>query len=167
MKVEELNKILRDLASKHGMCEQVAKEWNTDWEKDKLIEVFLKHIDFYIQTRYVPSELMIEEFGHELLRDSGICVDDVHSFLNKKRTLVIGAGTATVRFNVRHIGEVYALDASSVNVILKGDSFAIIHAYDLADISVKTFDNANALIITHLHGGNIQSEGNVRVREEL
>ena len=167
MKLEDLNKKLRELAVAHKMCETVAAEWNTVWKKDKLIQVFLKNLDFYFDTRFITTDIMVSEFGHTMLRSVGISADDEYSFLNPKRTLVLGRSNSKVRINARNVSEVYVADVSYADIIVKGNAFVLIHAYDKANIRVTAKDNANATVLRHSVYAQIITEGSVKVRSSL
>ena len=73
--MDELNKKLREKAILYGLCEQWTNDWSENRNKQELIEMWLRGIDFAILHNYPTNEFIKESFSPELLKGNNIFVD--------------------------------------------------------------------------------------------
>lgn len=159
-----INKLLKEKAIDCGLCDQWKKEWEQDWDFEKLANQFYRGLDFYLKTRFIPTKFFKESFDIDFLRKNGILVDDKYSLLNPENAILIGNSNGTVRMNGFKATNVYVVDKSHLKIIAKNRSFVIVHALDRCVINASKNDLAHLVVIKH--SPDVKVEGNAIVKEE-
>lgn len=163
----ELNKKLRVLAINNGLCEQWQGLWQKDWNDLELVNRFYKGIDFYLKTRFIPTDLFMSDVDTAFLRSHGIIVNDTYSLLNPKYAIAIGSSEMTVRINGNHTSVIYATDCSKLTIIAKNNSHVIVHMLDSSSVMASQLGSARVCIINHSETTTIMGENGIAVRQEL
>ena len=161
---KKLNKELRDQARGLGLCDQWYKEWKKDESKQDLIDKYLRGIDFCIQHDYPDLEFVKENFEDDLLRKNGIIVDSEANETNKRKVVLLGNSTGNVIYTDFFTGSVYVRHSSNVNIETSGTSVVFVHAYENCRVKVMAAEQSKVFV--YHYSGDIQTEGNVVVREK-
>lgn len=168
MNNKELNISLRKDAIGFGLCKQWQADWKSDWDMQTLIDKYKEGIDFCLLNDYPGNEFIKTNFSQDILRENAILVDDKYSLLNQRICVLLGNSNSTIRYNGRNLGAVYVKDNSHCEVIAKGFSFCIIHAFGNSHLKCSAFDKANIVVLKHSKDIEVEkSEGFVRIKEEL
>ena len=172
----ELSIKLREDARRIGLCDKWYSEWKDDTDKEHLVDMFRKGMDFCIKHRWPSNSFIKTHFSKEFLRDNGILVDDIRSYpvRDESRRLVylsdyalMGKSQATIRYSFRpHICQVWALDDSKVIVDVKYGAFIMIHLFDNASADITTDMVSKVVVIRHSHKNKIKKEGIVTIKNE-
>ena len=166
MKIQDINKALRDEAISHGLCDRWQRMWGKDWDIPTLIERYKEGIDFCILQNYPSNDFIKSSFPQDTLREHGILVDDTFSLLNPECCVLLGNSHSTIRLNGDCIGNVYIRHASTARVETKNRAFAVIHLLDHASVECESSDMSSSLIVRHGDDTVITStKGNVKIKD--
>lgn len=163
MEEKELNKVLRDKAREHGLCDQWFNEWDLNSDKKVLIQKYIKGIDFCIKHDY-PSTLFIKEyFDDTFCKQNGIYVDSVEESINPDVAVILGKSNVHLAFRGLVSRNVYVCHQSKVFVEVEDGAKVFIECHGDAEVSVSADDFSKAFV--YRYGGYVKTEGNVLVRE--
>lgn len=166
MDATELNRTLKESARSYGLCDEWYNEWKEDCTLSELAEKMYKGLDFCLKLHWPSNNFIKEHFDLDFRRMVNVFVDDKYSILNQKECLVLGNSEITARYNGTNNGYIHVRDNSSLRVVAKNSSFALIHLYEKSYISVEQYDNAKVVLIKHSQDVTIIAEKNVKIREE-
>ena len=166
MDATELSKTLRESARSNGLCDQWYNEWKDSCSPKELADKMFKGLDFVLKLHWPSNDFIKEHFNLDFRREVNVVVDDRHSTLNPKQSLILGKSEVTARFNGASHGSIYVRDNSRLTLTAKNRSFVIIHLYDNATVSIKQFDKAQIVVIKHSHDVTVNADESIRVREE-
>lgn len=161
-----LSKTLRESARSHGLCDQWYGEWEDDSSAETLAAKMYKGLDFCILHHWPSNDFIKENFSQDFRHKVNVYVDDRHSALNPRQTLILGKSDITIRYNAANHGEVYIRDNSIVKLTAKNRSFVIVHLYDSARIDATQCDSAKVVVIKHSHNVAVTTGGIVTVKKE-
>lgn len=167
MEEKYINNELRRMAVSCGLCNQWQEDWKNDWNLPKMVDKFFSGIDFYLKTRFVSRQFIMESFPLEFLRENGIIVNDKYSLMNPEHAILIGDSSSTIRVNGFKSATVYVTDNSHLKVYAKNRAFVIVHALDSAEIDGKAYGEADIVIIKHSTSIKITPDESIRIKEEL
>ena len=162
-----LNKEIREMAISHGLCEGWQKEWEYDWDQDRMISQFFRGIDFFIYKRFIPVEYIKVNFDKYFLRHKGIIIDDTYSLLNPTNAILVGNSKSTIRINGMKASTIYVTDSSKATITVRDKSFAMVHLYGQSSIDAKAYDSASITIIKHSELANTKVSGRCKVLNEI
>lgn len=135
------------MAISHGLCAEWQKDWQKDWNANQMVEKFFKGIGFFIKKRFVSNHFIKNNFDRKFLRDNYVIVDDTRSLLNPPKAVILGDSRTKIRINGYHLSEVYLLDTSVSEIIVKGNAFVVVYTLDNAQVSiVKEADSRVSVI---------------------
>lgn len=164
MKEKELNISLREHAISCGICNKFLREWQKDWDLQKMADQFYRGIDFFIDKRFISNNYMKQYFDVEFRRENGILVDDRYSLLNPKRAILVGESKSTIRFNSFNTATIYVLDESNVTITTKDHAIVTVHVFGKAQVCANKFDDSKISIISHNPECVIISDKNIAVK---
>ena len=174
----ELSKKLREDARKLGLCDMWYGQWKDDTDKDELVSMFHRGLDFCLKHRWPSKSFITQHFPQDFLRDNGILVDDTRSYpvrdsnrrlVHLKEFVLFGDSYATLRYAYRpHMCNVWVCDTSSVKVDVKYGAFILIHLFDNTSAEIKTDLVSSVTVIRHSKDVKIKKkEGIVTVKDEF
>ncbi len=166
MNTTELSKTLRESARQNGLCDEWYNEWEDDSSAETLAAKMYKGLDFCILHHWPSNDFIKENFSQDFRHKVNVYVDDRHSALNPRQTLILGKSDITIRYNAANHGEVYIRDNSIVKLTAKNRSFVIVHLYEKACISTEQKDSAKIVMIKHSHDVTITHESSGDIKEE-
>ena len=164
--MDKLNKDLRDAAIRLGLCEEWTDDWSENHNKQELIEMWLRGIDFAISHNYPSNEFIKENFSAELLKENNVFIDSIIREYNLNRIAVTcGNCEGELIFDGFSSCDVYIRHTSKVHFDVSQFAKVFINLYDDAEITIKQSDIAKVYV--YLHGSNchVNYEGDVLVRE--
>lgn len=168
MEGKELNKVLKARAVELGLCEKWRDEWEKEETKQELIEKYLRGIDFCIQHDYPKLEFIREHFPKKLLEKNGVFIneeigrrDDVAA---KDTVVLLGKSKAELHYDGLSMGNLYVRHHSEVTIVARGWSRVFVECYEDSVVNVKAEDESKVFV--YWHGGSVESEGNVHVRDK-
>ena len=164
--MDKLNETLKSRAVDLGLCEQWQKEWNEDWDYDKLISKFYVGIDFCLSNKYPTNDFIKNNFPIDILRRKSVLVDEKRSVLNAPDMAVFGSSEVVARYNARNCGRIYIKDVSSLKITAHNNAFVIVHILDNAKVYAEAYEKADLIIIKHSIDCAITANDSVRIVEE-
>ena len=192
MNDKELSFKLRTDARRIGLCDKWYSDWNEDGDRQYLIDLFKRGLDFCISHRWPDKTFIHHNFDQELLRQNGILIDDTRSFpirnpqtrrqIHHSDYVLIGESSAVFRLNFRtdvsnnimvfkykrpNVCNVWVLDKSSVRIEVKYGAFILVHLFDDATADVQTDLVSKVTVIRHSENTSVKRKGCVTVKDEL
>lgn len=164
IKIDNMN-ISEELKSKAislGLC----AEWTKDWgmpDKDELCDKYIRGIDFAIEHDYPSLDYMKANFDG-IMQKHGIYVSEELHLLNPSMVIANGKCYGAVYFDCYTVGRLYVRHNSDLSIIASGNSKVFISMYDQCRMNVICRENAKVYV--YRHGGYIEYEGEVRIRED-
>ena len=156
MEFTKLKQALAAEAKAAGICEQWYYYILRATNKESLIALFNKGLDFCINKRFPSAELRAEFDG--LRQHFGIYDSEEFTANNLRR--VVAYGTAAGRIKIANFGVslIWARDNSTLRVEAKDNAFVCINVADSAKVEIEASDAARVSIV--LHGGTYTSRTN-------
>ena len=178
MNDKELSIKLRTDARRLGLCDEWFGNWKDETNKQQLIQLYLRGLDFCIERRWPAKKFILHHFSQELLRKNGILVDDIRSYPVRdhvtrrleylRNYVLIGKSSTVIRYSFRpHVCNVWAMDDSKVRVFVKYGAFILIHLFDNATADVNTDLVSKVTVIRHSDKTTVSKEGCVNVKDEF
>lgn len=153
---------LKFMARGAGLCDQWFGEWGEP-NTDELIDKFTRGIDFAIKHNFPTNEYIHEHFDTSTLRRHGVYVDDVVCVENKPFVVTQGKSVGALQFNNLAVSSVYARHDSNLTIRAIGGSKVFLRVYDNA--RVRVYASPSSKVFVYRYGGEIETDGNVIVRE--
>lgn len=154
MEISELNRILRNKAVKHGLCDEwQQKIWNRDLSYSELLGIFIKGFDFSVKEDWLDYDFCKEVFPADELHKAHIYIDEevdlsasesgYYVFLGKCRGRLAAGGLVAVTAYLRH--------QSSIDVLAADGAKVFVTCYDESNAScgsdgwsvIKKYDKTN------------------------
>ena len=164
--MDKLNETLRNKAVALGLCEQWQRDWNTNWDYDKLVFKFYEGIDFCLSNRFPSNDFIKNHFPLNVLHKWNVIVDEKRSILNAPEAAIFGSSDATARYNARNCGRIHIRDEASLKITAHNRSFVIVHILDKATVIAEAYEKADLILIKHSPDCTITKTDNVKVIEE-
>lgn len=175
---KELSNILKTDARRLGLCDQWYGDWKEDTNKQELINLYIRGLDFCIERRWPSKQFVKHHFPQDLLRENGILVDDIRSYpvrnpetrrlIYLKDYVLIGESSTVIRYSFRpHVCNVWAMDTSKVTVDVKYGAYILIHLFDKATADVTTDLVSKCTVIRHSENTKVTRNGCVNIKEEF
>lgn len=164
--MDKLNNELKNQAIAYGLCEQWTDDWSENRNKQELIDMWLRGIDFAIANDYPTNEFIKEHFESELLKENHIYVDSSFHGVNlDKKVILCGKSDGVLEFDKFSTCDIYIRHECHAHIRASGFSKVFINLYDGANIIIKQMEAAKVYV--YLHGSNcrVKYEGEVLVRE--
>lgn len=163
MERTELNRVLRDRAVEHGLCEKWRDEWDDGTTVSELIGKYVRGIDFCIAHDYPSVPFIRENFSDKVLRGNGIFVDAEFRADNLPTTVAIGKSSGRVRVIGRKSANVYVRHSSKATIRAMRGARVFVEVYDDANVTVTADAESKAFV--YRHGGSVETGGDVTVRD--
>lgn len=151
----KLNKELAHTAKKKGICEDWFKDLLNTEDKGKLIQMYIKGIDFCLSNEY-PSLSFIRENFVGAMEPYGVFLDEEIKAENSRHVVALGNCNGTANYSGFEAGQVFAKHNSKLTVTAKDSSFVMIDVFDNSEVEVIASDNAK-ICVNH-YGGRVISQ---------
>lgn len=150
----ELNKELAQAAKNKGICEDWFNDLMNTKDKGRLIQMYLKGIDFCLSNEY-PSLSFIRENFVGAMEPYGVFLDEEIKAENFRHVVALGNCYGTAVYSGFEVGQVFAKHNAKLTVTAKDNSFVMIDVFDNAEVEVIASDNAK-ICVNH-YGGRVIS----------
>ncbi len=151
----KLNKELAYAAKNKGICEDWFNELLNTEDKGRLIQMYLKGIDFCLSNEY-PSLSFIRENFVGAMEPYGVFLDEEIKAKNYRHVVALGNCNGTAAYTGFEVGQVFAKHNAKLTVTAKENSFVMIDVFDNAEVEVIASDNAK-ICVNH-YGGRVTSQ---------
>lgn len=151
----DMNSITKQLAKRakeHGICKPWYYELKTLEDKEALIEMYIRGLDFCLEHNY-PSNDFIRQHFKGIMEKHGVFLDDAIELQNPSRCIALGETNGKVEADEYAVVEVWAKHQAALNIIAKGNAFVMVDVYDDAVVNVCAYDRAKVCV--NKHGGKV------------
>ena len=135
--------------------------------KEAMVEMYLKGIDFCLANDYPQNDFIREHFKG-VMEKQGVFLDDNIKVENKPKCVCLGKTCGRIEAKGYEVCEIFVKHNSELNVVAKDNAFVMIDIYDDAVISVYASDRAK-VCVNH-HGGSINryatNDAVIKIREK-
>lgn len=164
--MNELNTSLRNDAIRFGLCSGWQNDWSENRNKQELIDMWLRGIDFAIMHNYPTNDFIKEHFEDELLKQNNIFVDCPITGMNLNgKVIVNGDCTGTFTFDGFAACDLYIRHNSNVHIDASRFAKIFINLYDDAIVTIKQRDISKVYVYRHSENCHVKCDGDVLVRE--
>ncbi len=165
--MNSITKQLAKRAKEHGICKPWYNELKTLDDKEALIEMYIRGLDFCLAHDY-PSNDFIREHFKGIMEKHGVFLDDAIDLQNQCKCIALGETTGRVAADGYSVVEVWAKHKSSLNIVARDNAFVMVDVYDDAVVNVCATDRAKVCV--NRHGGkvlhNTTDDAVVKIREK-
>ncbi len=162
-----LSKELARQAKAKGICTPWHNELLKLQNKEAMVKMYLKGIDFCLANNYPPNDFIREHFKG-VMEEQGVFLDDSIKVVNMPKCVCLGTTCGSIEAAGYEVCEIYVKHNSELNVIAKDNAFVMIDIYDDAIISVYASDRAK-VCVNH-HGGSVNryamNDAIIKIREK-
>lgn len=148
----KLNRVLAQEAAKHNICEDWYNEMLETKDKERLIKMYLKGIDFCLSNEYPTLSFIRENFAG-VMEKYGVFLDDKINTENFRHVVALGNCEGIATYTGFGAGQVFVKHNSKLTIMASGNSFVMVDVFDDAEIEVEATENAK-ICINH-YGGTI------------
>lgn len=164
-----MRKIAKDLAEeakRKGICEDWHKELSRMNNKDSMVQMYIRGLDFCISNNYPSHDYMRSNFKG-VMEKYGVFLDDRIDEVNPKIVVCHGATSGNIIYYGYTAGEIIVKDTSEITITASDDSFVMIDVFDDALVDVIASDNAKVCINRYAGGAviNTSKSDNAVIKE--
>ena len=150
----ELSKELARDARKKGICKEWYDELHHLTNKDAMIRMYLKGIDFCLSNEYPDNDFIRKHFKGNMEK-FGVFLDDAIEVSNKPKCVCLGGTSGRIEVDNFNVCEVFSKHESALNIIAKDNAFVMVDVFDNAVLNVYAHDNAK--VCANHYGGYINT----------
>ena len=145
--MENLSETLKQQAVDLGLCRPWTEAWG-DCDQQKLIDKFVKGIDFCLERNWPTPEFINENFDRALLNANLIFVDEHIRIDNARSGIYIlnGECSGSIRFAPWTAATVYVRHTSNVRIIAGDFAKVFVRLYDEAEVEISQEEGSVAKI---------------------
>lgn len=163
----KLSKELARQAKAKGIC----TPWHTELlnlkDKEAMVAMYLKGIDFCLSKDYPQNDFIRAHFKG-VMEKQGVFLDDDIKVDNMPKCVCLGATHGHIETTRFGVSEVFAKHDSELNVVVKDNAFVVIDIFDNAVVSVYASDRAKVCI--NRYGGVVNQcatgDAIIKIREK-
>lgn len=163
----KVTKHLAKAAQANGICTTWLNELKSLDDKDALVDMYIRGIDFCLEHDY-PSNDFIRENFKGVMEKHGVFLDDAIALQNQSKCISLGKTNGKVTATGFSVSEVWAKHDSALNIVAKDNAFVMVDVYDNAVVNVIASDRAK-VCVNH-HGGKVIQKATgdavVKIREK-
>jgi hypothetical protein len=154
--IMKISKVLAKEAQKKGICESWYKELRTLEDKQAMLAMYVKGIDFCLSQDY-PSNDFIRANFKGMMESFGIFLDDNINIVNFRRCIALGNTKGRVEVGSYGICEIFAKHESNLAINVKNNAFVEIDVFDNSVVHVHAQDCAK-VHINRYEGGKVTTD---------
>lgn len=162
-----LSKQLARQAKAKGICAPWHAELLTLQDKEAMVKMYLKGIDFCLANDYPKNDFIRKHFKG-VMEKQGVFLDDNVKVENMPKCVCLGATQANVEVQGFQVCEIFAKHDSILDVNAKDNAFVVIDIFDNAVVKIHASDRAK-VCVNH-YGGTIEQnamgDAIVKIREK-
>lgn len=151
----KIGKELANAAKKKGIC----KEWFNNMkgldDKEALIEMYVKGIDFCLANDFPSNDYIRTNFAGKM-EAYGVHLDEFLNTVNDRRVVALGNCLGRIEVNRFGVSEVFVKHESDLVIVAKDNSFVMIDMFDSTKLKVIASEDAK-VCINH-YGGDLITE---------
>lgn len=157
MEFTELRTDLKNKAIGKGLCTPWQRKFNHVSDKEELVRMYLRGIDFCIMNNY-PTPEYIEANFKGMCEKFGVYVNEEAVLHNVRKLVFVGDCSARLSYDSYEVAQIYVKDNSVVHV--KSDDHAIVMV-DCFDSSTVIAESANGarIIVNKYLGSEVEVVG--------
>jgi len=152
-----LNKELAKMAQKHGICENWYLQLKNENNIDKMLEMYVKGIDFCLSNNYPSNEFIRDNFKGKMEKH-GIHLDEVLDLKSDSKVIVLGKCKGTLEVDCFDVCEVFVKHDSDIIIMAHDNSFVMVDIFDNAKVIIFTYDDAK--VVVNRYGGTVTQSKN-------
>lgn len=160
-------KVCKDIATiarQHNICQEWERKILTTRDKEELVEMYLKGIDFCMEYDFPPLDFVKKNFDGIAQRYGIYAGGEFDSDLRKK-VVALGDSRGTVTVGGYHICEVFIRHIAEVEIRAEDHAFVSVSVYDSARVDITATGNAKVCI--HQYGGHVTHASQDEARIKL
>lgn len=162
-----LSKELAKEAKKKGICEEWYFPLKNETNIDKLLEMYVKGIDFCLSNDY-PSNHFIEKNFKGKMEKHGIHLDETFELKNEKIVIALGKCNGGIDVTGFNVSQIFIKNDSEISILAKDNSFVMIDLFDNTRLNVYAYNNSKVVI--NRYGGkiseNISENAQIKIIEK-
>lgn len=165
--MSNLSNELAKQAKKKGICQDWYNDLRTTQDKEKLLDLYIRGIDFCLSNDYPSNEYIRSNFVGIMGRH-GIHLDENISIASERRVIALGKCYGNVETNNYDTCEVFVKHDSEIVVTANGNSFVMVDVFDNGRLSVTAHGNAK-VCVNHYGGEIVYSKyenAQIKIREK-
>lgn len=162
-----LSKELAKQAKTKGACKEGHDELLSLQDKDAMVELYLRKIDFCLSNEYPDNDFLRSHFKGTMEKH-GVFLDDALKVENKPKCVCLGACSGDVLVDGFNVCEVFAKHDSKLTISARGNAFVMVDVFDNSTIIVQAYDRAKVCV--NRYGGTIHDcaidDATIKIREK-
>lgn len=161
-----MNNIGKDLAKqakKNGICSEWYSDLKSTEDKDKLLQMYVKGIDFCLSNDYPTNDYIRANFVG-MMEAYGVHLDENLHIMNEKKVIALGTCSGNIYVGGFNVSEVFLKHESEMALTVDENAFVMVDMFDNSRLSIMASENAK-VCINH-YGGEIvfSQHGNAVVK---
>lgn len=165
---KDLSKQLAKDAKKKGICKEWHNALKKQTDREAMVEMYLRGIDFCLRNDYPANDFIQAHFG-DIAPRMGVFVDSEIVVENRPKCVCLGATFGKVTTNGFNVCEVFAKHEAEINVIAADNAFVMLDVFDNAVVNIYAHDRAKVCVNKYGDGGRVNiivedSTAHVKIR---
>lgn len=154
---------LAQQAKKKGICDEWFTELRTTNDTDKLIDMYLRGIDFCLSNEFPSNDYIRKNFVGKM-EAYGVHLDEKLDVSNPSKLVALGTCTGDIEINEYTVSQLFVKHDSFLNLFVKDNGFAMVDIFDNSILTVVA-DGDSKVCINHYGGEvNVIKKGNAVVK---
>lgn len=150
--MNNITKQLAKRAKEHGICTQWYNDLKNLEDKDALVEMYIRGLDFCLEHDFPSNEFIRRNFKG-IMERHGVFLDEAVELVNPSKCVALGDTNGKVEATGFGVVEVWAKHDAALNIMARGNSFVMVDVYDAAVVNVYAYDRAKVCV--NRHGGKV------------
>lgn len=148
MDFKELRTALAKEAEEKGICNEWHEYIKTAPNKERLLTLFVKGLDFVLINGF-PSQPLRDEFA-DIRQHFGIYMgEDIINAKHVTRVMAFNNSSGTAEYTGFEVGEVWAREKARLKVKASGNSYVCVDVANQAFIAIDASDSAKVTVFVH------------------
>lgn len=153
--IMKIGKELAIAAKKKGICKEWFNSMKVLEDKDALIEMYVKGIDFCLANDFPSNDYIRTNFTGKM-EAYGVHLDESLNTANDRRVVALGRCLGRIEVNGFSVSEIFVKHESDLLIVAKGNSFVMIDMFDNSKLHVIA--SADAKVCVNHYGGDLKTE---------
>lgn len=143
------------MAKEKGICKEWFKKMINLDDKDALIDMYIRGIDFCLAKNYPSNEYIAQNFAG-VMEKYGIHLNESLNVVNERMVVSLGSCTGQIELNEYSTSEIFIKHDSTLTVVAKDNSFVMIDMFDSSKLHIVASGDTRVCI--NRYGGDISME---------
>lgn len=151
---------LRNMGREHGLCAPWREMLSDAGDKETLVKMYLRGIDFCLAYDYPRVEYMERNFKG-MCEPFGVFVSELVRAHNVPKVVAVGESTGMAEYEGAQVARVFVKHQSRITVIAAGASIVSVDCFDRSEIHVLAKAGAEITVyrygdaLVDVWGGNV------------